>query len=117
MRWFGREPAVLTAAVVSALQFLSLLLGLHPDVQGYVNGALVAVGGVVVAAALGTVEGVLPAALGAIKAGFALVLALGVHWPDTYQVVAVGVVTVLGSLFVRQNVNAPIDAQGARLRF
>lgn len=113
MRWFGREPAVITAAAVTTLQGLSLLLGLQPDAQGYLNAAVLAAGGIATAIGLHSLDGVLPAALGLIKAGFALVLALGMQLPDSYQVAALTVVTALLAMFVRQNVTAAVPPPAA----
>lgn len=105
---YGREPAVFFAMLATLLQGATLFFNLAPDVQGYVNAVLLAGAGFATAATV-SVEKALPALVGLIKAGFALVLALGIQLPDTTQVAVLTVVTALGAFFVRQNVVAPVS--------
>lgn len=105
-RVFGREPAVAFAMLVTLFQGVALFFNLTPEVQGYVNAALLAAGGFATAAVV-SVDAALPALTGLIKAVFALVISLGMHVPDTTQVAVLAVVTALGAFFVRQNVVAP----------
>lgn len=104
---WGRQPVVFWTMVVTLLSSLSLLLGLDVDVQGYVNAFLLTFGGVLTAVTIGNRDGILPGLLGAIKAGFALVLALGVHVAGPTQVAVLTIVSAAGAFFVYGQVTAP----------
>lgn len=106
---WGREPAVFWALVATLLQAVLLLFPLSTNVQGAANAAILAVAGFATAAMV-SVDAALPALTGLIKAIFALVLALGLHLPDTTQVGILAVVTALGAFFVRQNVTSKVPA-------
>ena len=105
---WGREPAVFFAMLVVLLQSLTLLFGWPEGVQGTVNAALLALGGLLTAARLGGADGVLPALLGFGKAAFAAVAAFGLHWPPTTQVAVLSIIAAAGAFFVRDRVTAPV---------
>lgn len=111
-RIWGREPAVFWAMVATLLQALLLLFPLTVQVQGAANAVILAVAGFATAAMV-SVDAALPVLTGLIKAIFALVLALGLHLPDTTQVGILAVVTALGAFLVRANVTAKVGPQAA----
>lgn len=106
---WGREPVVFFAMLVTLLQACTLPFDWRPDVQGAVNAALLALGGLLTAVKLGGADGVLPALLGFLKGTFAVVLASGVHLPSTTQVAVMAIVTAAGAFFVRERVTAPLS--------
>lgn len=106
---WGREPAVFFAMLVVLLQAATLPFGWGDQVQGIVNASLLALGGLLTAAVLGDGDGVLPALLGFLKSGFAVVAAFGLHWPPTTQVAVLSIVAAAGAFFVRDRVTAPLS--------
>ena len=104
---FGREPAMLVATIVAALQAISLFFNFSTDAQGAVNAALVAIGGAV-AAAMVSADGALPLLTGVGKAIIAVVIAFGGHVPANIQVGIMAVLTVVAGLAVRTQVVAPV---------
>lgn len=110
---FGREPAVLWAAIAAVLQGASLLFGFDPQVQGLVNAALVALAGFATAAMV-SVDAALPALVGLIKAVLALVIGFGIQIPDTTQVAIMAVVTGVAAFWVRGQVVATVPAVASR---
>jgi hypothetical protein len=109
MKIAGREPAVFWAMIATLAQAVLLLFNLDAGVQGAANAVILAAAGLATAAMV-SVDAALPALTGLIKAVFALVLAFGVHLPDTTQVAILAVVTAVGAFFVRQNVQSKVPA-------
>jgi hypothetical protein len=101
----GREPAVFFAFVASLLQASSLLFSLSTEWQGVVNAVIVALGGFATAKMV-SVDAVLPALTGLLKAVFALLLSFGWHLSDNVQVGILTLVTAAGAFVVRQHVEA-----------
>jgi nicotinamide riboside transporter PnuC len=110
MKIFGREPSMILGLVAAAIQLLSAaLLPLSVEQQGVLNAVAVAVMGLVTAWAV-SAEKAAPAVLGLVQAVLAAALAFGlVLSPDTQSAV-MAFVTAAVSLFVRQQVTAPVPA-------
>lgn len=108
-RLIGREPVMVVATVVAALQAVTLFFNWTPEVTGSVNAALVLIGGAV-SAALVSVDAALPLLTGVGKAVLSVVMAFGVHVPDNIQVGVMALLTVLAGLAVRGAVVAPVPA-------
>ena len=104
---FGREPAAVVEMFVAVA--LGIVVILHPSelVTAAANAAVVAIGGLVVAA-LVKHDGALAALIGAIKAVLALVVVLGMHLDPTLETGIVMIVSAIGMAFVRQNVVAKV---------
>lgn len=101
-----REPVVIfQALIVPALIAASLVLNLSPDTQGYVDAALLALGGFVAAVGV-SVRAALPLLSGLIKAVLALVLGLGVDVPSTWQAAIMGVIAVTVAFYTQSQVTA-----------
>lgn len=108
--WFGREPAVLVGAVVAAVIAVVALLPLDVGLTAGIAAVVTATGGVVVAAAV-TRDAQLPAILGLVRAGLALLVILGVDGlTDQYQALILVAVEAVFALFVRTQVDAPVAA-------
>lgn len=107
---FGREPAVAVEMVGSVLLAALLLIPMDDGVRGAANAVVVAAAGFVTALLVAS-DRALPALTGVIKAGFALVLALGVDLPDATQVGILAVVSAVAAFFVRQQVVAPVPQE------
>lgn len=101
-----REPVMIfQGLIVPALIALSLGLGLGTDVQGYVDAALLALGGVVAAFGV-SVRAALPLLSGFVKAVFALVLALGIAVPSHWQAAVMGLLAAVTAFYVQSQVTA-----------
>lgn len=115
MRIVGREPAVFWAMVATLVQAVLLLFPWSDETHGVVNAAVLAAAGLATAAYV-SVDAALPALVGFIKAIFAVLLAFGLHLPDTTQVAVLAIVAAVMAFFVRQNVTVPVPARTAVLR-
>lgn len=109
---FGREPALILAVVASSLMMISTFVyPLSSEQQGAVNAAAMALVGLITAWAVAE-DGGLAMIIGLAKAVLALAISFGLHWTPEAQSVVMGFVTVIAQLFVRQNVVAPVKADG-----
>lgn len=115
MKVFGRDPLAWTAAIAALIQFVSAFV-IHVSIeqQGVIAAVAVAVFGFIGAAKLhdGTWAA---AAVTLVKAGIALGLAFGLHWDPEQQSTILLAVQAFLTLFVREQVTAPIDAAGRNI--
>jgi uncharacterized membrane protein YvlD (DUF360 family) len=110
---FGREPAVVLAAVAGLIQVVSaFVLPLTLVQQGVLNAIVVAAIGVWTAAKVAQ-DQLLPAVVGFVQAGLSLALAFGVSMTPENQSVLMGAVATALALFVRTQVTAKVPASGA----
>jgi hypothetical protein len=107
---FGREPAVLLAALGAAWQILSAFgLSFDPKLQSIVTAAVAAVLGLVVAVQVG--DGVLAAVAGLVTGGVSLTSYFALDWGTDLQAQVVGaLMLIIAAFFVRPNVTAPVPA-------
>lgn len=109
---FGREPALILAVVASSVMMITTFVyPLSSEQQGAVNAVAMALVGIVTAWAVAE-DGGLALIIGLAKAVIALAISFGLHWTPEAQSVVMGFITVIAQLFVRQNVIAPIRADG-----
>ena len=110
MKWFGREPALWLAAFSGVVMlFSAFVLQLSDRQQAVTNAVAAALAGLITAWVLHR-EGILAAVLGLIQAGLAFAAEFGWNMNSEKQAsLMAGIALVLG-LFVRQNAQAPIDA-------
>jgi hypothetical protein len=114
MTFLGRDPAVAWSMIGSVLMALvALLLPFDVELQGVANAVILAFAGFATAVMVQR-DAALPALLGLLKAVFALLLALGMHLPDTTQVAILALVSAVAAFFVRTQVVAPFDSNGVR---
>lgn len=113
MRVFGRDPALFLGLVSALLQMLTAY-GLHlTDAQtASINAAAAAALGVVTAFAVAR-ERLVPAILGVGQALFTLALAFGAHFSQQEVATTMSFAALALALFVRTQVTAPVDADGA----
>lgn len=110
---FGREPAAILAFVASALMIVSqFVYPLTIDQQGAFNAVAMALVGIITAWAVAE-DGGLALIVGLTKAVIALAISWGLHWTPEVQTLVMTFVTVTAQLFIRQNVVAPIRADGS----
>lgn len=107
----GREPAVFWALNVGVMLALLRLIPLPAEINGALNGAVLAAAGLVTAAMVAT-DKVLPALVGLIQATFAVFLAFGTPVPEVTQTGILALIAAVASFFVRQNVVAPVSSVG-----
>lgn len=109
---FGREPALILAVVASSIMMISTFVyPLSSEQQGAVNAVAMALVGIITAWAVAE-DGGLAMIIGLAKAVLALAISFGLQLQPEVQSVVMGFVTVIAQLFVRQNVVAPIKADG-----
>lgn len=112
MKIFGRDPLAWTAALAAIVQFVSAFF-VHVSVeqQGVISAAAVTIFGFIGAARLhdGTWAA---AAVTVVKALIALGLAYGLHWAPEQQSTVLLAVQAILTLFVREQVTAPVNAAG-----
>lgn len=112
MKVFGRDPLAWTAALAALVQFISAFV-IHVSIeqQGVIAAVAVAVFGFIGAAKLhdGTWAA---AAVTVVKALIALGLAFGLHWGPEQQSTILLVVQAVLTLFVREQVTAPVTSSG-----
>lgn len=114
MKIFGREPAMLLAFLASALMVFShFVYPLSIDQQGAFNAVAVAGVGIVTAWAVAE-DGGLALIVGLCKAVIAVAISWGLQWDQATQALVMTFVTISAQLFVRQNVVAPIKADGSQ---
>lgn len=106
----GREPAVFWAMVATLVQAILLLFPWSDETHGIVNAAVLAAAGLVTAAYV-SVDAVLPALTGFIKALFAVLLAFGLQLPDTTQVAVLAIVSAAMAFLVRASVTPVVLAE------
>lgn len=112
VRLFGREPAVWLALAAAAVQLVSAFFLPLTDVQqGSLNAVAVAAVGFLTAWQVSK-ERALPAVLGVIQAALALGLSFGWHLSPERQAVIMSVAAAIVAMFVRTQVEAPVDREG-----
>lgn len=112
MKLFGREPALILAVIASAIMMIATFVyPITSDQQGALNAVAMAAVGALTAWTVAE-DGGLALVVGLAKAVMALAISFGLHWVPETQAVVMGFVTVIAQLFVRQNVVAPIRADG-----
>lgn len=108
MKIFGREPALVLAALAAVIQLLSaFLFHLTSGQQGVLNALAVAIVGLVTSWAVRGDQGV-PLVMGLLKALLALGLAFGLKWAPDLQSTVMVAATALVAMFVRTQVVAPV---------
>lgn len=103
----GRDPALFLAAVGIAVK-LAVALGWHasPNVQTAVNTIAAATVGVIVACLVH--DGQVPAILGLVQAGLALLVGLGFHVSSDLQAGIMSGVAVVLAIITRTQVTPPV---------
>lgn len=115
-KWFGRDPAVLVAQIVSAVIAIVVLMPLQDNVAAAIGAVATAAGGLVVKFVV-LRDGQLAAIIGFAKAGILLIVILGVDWSAAYQALLLVAIEQIASIFiVRDRVEAPINELGQRRR-
>lgn len=109
--WFGRDPAAVVAQAGSALIALVMLLPLAEAITATLIGAVVAVGGVVVAFTVAR-DGQLAAIVGLGRAGIAIAVVLGVPWSETYQGLLLVAIEQVAAFLIRDRVTASVNEFG-----
>lgn len=113
-RIMGREPAVFFGSVAAVLLAVIRFVPFTPEVSGALN-ALVLAGAGLATAWLVDREKALPALLGLTTAVFAVFLAYGSPVPESTQTGILELITIGVTLFIRQNVTAPVTGSGVSL--
>lgn len=107
VKFFGREPALVLALVTVVVQTVSAF---YVDVSAtqmtVINAAAAAIVGLIIA--IVAHDSLNAAVLGAVQAVVALAVGFGLDWTTDQQAVFMGLAGVLVSLFVRQQVTAPV---------
>ncbi|SRR5216110_1555892 len=103
----SREPVVLVQGLLVPVA-LAVVLFLHlGDVaSGALNTLIMVAGGLVAAWGVAKVDAVLPLAAGAAKAVLAVLLAFGLHVPDSTQTLALSVIGIVVAFLTRPQVTA-----------
>jgi hypothetical protein len=110
--WFGRDPAVFTAQVVSVLAAAVVLSSIPEAVEAAIVALLTLGGGVVVAFAVAK-DGQVAALVGFARALIALLVLVKFNWSPEYQALLLVAVEQLAAfLFVRPAVTAVITEDG-----
>lgn len=106
---FGREQAVWLALVAGVFQVVSAY-GFDADhkFQGWATAVVVFVFAVYVAVRSG--EGILALASGVVVAAGSLFTSFGLDWQAEHQANILGLITVVGSFFLRKHLVAPVPA-------
>lgn len=111
---FGREPAVIAAAIKGIITLIALtLLPLSADQQTALN-ALAAVVLAAVVAWQVSAEKAFAFIVGLVEAGLYVATSFGLHWGQDKQAALLAVVGAIVALITRDRVVAPIPAQGGR---
>lgn len=111
---FGRDPALIGAAVRAIILFVStFIITLSVDQQGVLNAVSAAVIGLIVAAVV-LKDRVVPAVLGLLEAGLACAIAFGWHLPPDKQWAIMSVAAAVTAIWTRDRVVAPVDENGLR---
>ena len=112
MKIFGREPALITALLSSAIAVVSaFVFPLSSEQQGVLNAAVVAIMGFV-AAALIEREKLVAAITGLAKAVLAVAIAFGLHWTPEQQGVIITFVSLAAALLgIRPQVVASVPPE------
>jgi hypothetical protein len=106
MKILGRELAVWLALIAGVGQVAtSYGLDLDGKVQGIVTAGVVFVFAVAVAIAAG--DGIIALASGVVVAAGSLFAAFGLEWTAEHQTHILGLITVVGSFFLRNKIVAP----------
>jgi len=106
---FGRDPAVILAAVGALWQILSAFgLDWDPKLQSIVTAAVAAVLGLIVAVQVN--DGILPAVAGVFTAAVSLLSYFAMDWSAETQAQVVGALMLVIGAFVRTQVTAPVPA-------
>lgn len=114
-KWFGRDPAIIVAQVVSAVTALVVLSSIPEAVEAAIVVVVTFAGGVVVAFAV-VKDGQVPAIVGFARAGIALLVLVKFNWSPEYQaLLLIAVEQVAAFFFIKPAVVAPIDANGQRV--
>lgn len=105
---FGREPAVISAAIKALITFVSLtLLPLTDGQQTALNVLVAAILGFVVAWQV-VGEKALPAVVGLVEAGLYVAIDFGVHVSQDVMAALLTVVGAIVAIVVRDRVVAPV---------
>lgn len=113
VKFFGREPALVLALVAVVVQVVSAFwVNVSADQMTWINAAAAAVVGLAVAVVAH--DSLSAPVLGATQAVVALAVGFGLDWSTEQQATVMGLATVLVSLFVRQQVTAPVPAPAER---
>lgn len=109
-KFYGRDPAVILAAVGAFWQILSAFgLDFDPQLQSIVTAAVAAVLGLVVAVQVG--DGIIAAVSGLVTAGISLTSYFAFDWSSETQAKVVGaIMLIVAALVVRPAVTAPVPA-------
>lgn len=109
VKFFGREPALFLALLTAAVQVVSaFVIEVSADQMTWINAAAAAVVGLVIAVVAH--DSLSAPILGAAQALLSLAVGFGLDLTVDQQAVLMGFVAVAVSMFVRQQVTAPVPA-------
>jgi hypothetical protein len=108
----GREPAVFWSLVAAVLLALLQLVPMPTEVNGALNGLVLAGAGVATAVMVAA-DKALPALVGLVQAVFAVFLAFGTPVPETTQTGILALLASVAGFFVRSQVLVKLDGDGA----
>jgi non-ribosomal peptide synthetase component F len=103
----GRDPALLGALVLAAMQVALTLLPVTTDQAAVLNAFAAAAVGFVVAVAVRSDRWV-PTLLGLIKAAGSVVIGFGLHWTPQSQAAAMLLGSAIAAVITRTQVVAPV---------
>ena len=107
MKIFGREPAFWLNGFALLVAWLSTwFLHLTPEIQSVVNGAALALMGLIIAFMTG--DGQIAGIIGLVKALISLGLGFGLHMGDAQQTTLISLVSFIATMFIRTQVVAPV---------
>jgi hypothetical protein len=109
--WWGRDPAVVMAAIVAVTIAVTHLLPFSVTLTGALDAVWIAAGAVVVAL-VAHAEGQLAAILGLVRAGLALGVVLNWHIAEAQQALILAAAEALFALVLRTQMSAPQAADG-----
>jgi hypothetical protein len=114
MKFWGRDPQVIAAALSVLVMIVGRFAHWSGDVQGAVTAAVLAGFGVLVAWTVGTRgDGLLALIMGLVKAGIAVALAFRLHLSGDDQALIMTGVTIALTLWLRTQLTAPVARPGA----
>jgi hypothetical protein len=110
----GRDPAAFVEMIQQVILGLVLALSLRQDLSNAWSAAVLAVGGLIVAAWV-VKEKLLVALVAAIRAVFALVVTLGLDLNPTVETGLIMAASAAVTFWLRGKVTAPIDENGNKV--
>lgn len=106
-----REPvALVQGLLVPILLAIIMALPLSAELSGALNAVIVGAAGLVAAFGVARWDAVLPLLGGLAKAVIALILAFGIHMPETYQTLTLSIIAITVAFLTRPQVEAKASA-------